>query len=64
MANIHIETDYPVALDSPDHVFPWGTARDNSVNLRFNQKVYRLFKREFLKVLDLGCSGEVLSAHA
>jgi SAM-dependent methyltransferase len=47
-----------VAIDSPDHLHPWGTRRDNSRNRRFNQKLYRLFNGlPTLRVLDLGCSG-------
>lgn len=59
MTGVCVETDYPVALDSPDHIIPWGTARDNSSNLRFNSKLYRLFDftNRYPKVLDLGCSG-------
>ena len=54
---IKIITDHPVAYTSPDYIMPWGTKRDNSVNPRFNQKLYNLFDGKFLKVLDLGCSG-------
>lgn len=57
--DIQVITEYPVAFDSPDHITPWGTARDNSSNKRFNQKLYRLysFLNRFPKILDLGCSG-------
>lgn len=53
---IKIITSKSVAFDSPDHVRPWGTARDNSVNLAFNRKLFWWF-RERPRVLDLGCSG-------
>ncbi len=56
---VFIETDAPIAWDSPDHVQPWGTAHDNSRNARFNTKLYRLYAnlgRPF-RVLDLGCAG-------
>lgn len=53
---IRVHTDYPIAIDSPDHYCPHGTARDNSSNPLFNQKVYRLFK-SLPRVLDLGCAG-------
>jgi len=54
-----VDTDYKVAIDSPDHIAPCGTAKDNSINLRFNRKIYRLYGTEGvgLRVLDLGCSG-------
>ncbi len=52
---ITLITDHPVALDSPDHLHPWGTKNDNSRNARFNEKLTRLVPN--LSVLDLGCSG-------
>lgn len=57
--NLSVYTEHPVAIDSPDYLTPWGTARDNSFNLRFNFKLLRLFQglNRFPKVLDLGCSG-------
>ena len=43
---------------SPDHFMPWGTKRDNSVNRRFNDKLYRLYPQaRELSILDMGCSG-------
>lgn len=54
---IEVRTEKRVAVDSPDHRAPWGTAQDNSTNHRFNEKVFRLFGRRWLQVLDLGCSG-------
>jgi SAM-dependent methyltransferase len=53
---ICIETDKPVAYDSPDHLEPWGTARDNSVNWRFNRKLFAYLSTG-VRVLDLGCAG-------
>jgi SAM-dependent methyltransferase len=47
-----------VAFQSPDHLMPWGTMRNNSVNRQFNYKLYNLYPRpEQLRILDLGCSG-------
>lgn len=54
---IKLRAEKLVAVDSPDHVNTWGTRRDNSKNERFNQKLYRLFQKDLIKVLDLGCSG-------
>lgn len=51
-----IITDTPVALTSPDHIEPWGTARDNNSNLDYIQEIENLFKKP-VKVMDLGCSG-------
>jgi hypothetical protein len=52
-----IETEKPVAYDSPDHLEPWGTARDNSTNPWFNRKLFTYIPAKRLRVLDLGCSG-------
>jgi tetratricopeptide (TPR) repeat protein len=52
-----LQTDKPVAVDSPDYLVPHGTKLDNSKNQLFNQKLYALFEGKPLYVLDLGCSG-------
>ncbi len=56
---IKVNTEKSVAYDSPDHLMPWGTSRDNSKNHYFNEKLYDLFSdlEHPLRVLDLGCSG-------
>ena len=52
------ETECPVAVESPDHKWPRGTAFDNSSNRNFNLKLYAHFNfRTDLRVMDLGCSG-------
>jgi SAM-dependent methyltransferase len=57
-AEIRFHCERDVAIDSTDHIFPWGTLRDNSYNRRFNRKLYNLFpKKKHIRVLDLGCSG-------
>lgn len=53
---IEVITDKPVAVDSPDHLFPLGTRQDNSRNERFNRKLREL-RGSPLRVLDLGCAG-------
>lgn len=50
-------TDRPVAIDSYDHIYPAGTLRDNSRNIEFNKKLYKLFSNKHLSILDLGCAG-------
>jgi len=55
--SIEVLTDKPVAFDSPDHLVPWGTMRDNSANLWFNVKLGQWIPLPSLRVLDLGCSG-------
>ena len=56
---VSLEAKSPVASASPDHLLPWGTKRDNSVNRRFNDKLYKLYPKygEQLRILDMGCSG-------
>src|SRR5690242_4199678 len=51
-----IETDHPIAYESPDHLTPWG-AWGNSGSDNFNLKLLRWLPVETLKVLDLGCAG-------
>ncbi len=53
-----VETDFPVAYQSDDHLHPHGTIRDNSRNYRFNLRLYRMLGyRKDLSLLDLGCAG-------
>jgi cyclopropane fatty-acyl-phospholipid synthase-like methyltransferase len=50
-------TEYPVAYDSPDHLYPWGTARDNTTDHGFIAEVEEYFGHKPLRILDIGCSG-------
>lgn len=53
-----VETNQPVAVESPDHKWPRGTQFDNSTNRNFNLKLYAYFNfRPEIRVMDLGCSG-------
>ena len=58
-----LETNFPIASFSKDHLDPKVAIYDNSRNLRFVEKIYSYFEvsqkkeRKFIKVLDLGCSG-------
>lgn len=53
-----VASDRPVAADSADHKWPHGTIHDNSINPRFNRKLYGYFgHRPDLALLDLGCAG-------
>lgn len=55
---ITIKTKYPVATDSPDHIFPWGTMRDNNTNSGYIKEVEEYFGLgNRLNILDLGCAG-------
>src|ERR1051325_2350118 len=59
LRKLRVRAEREVAYESPDHLIPWGTRRDNSRHRRFNQKLYQLFgeERPPIWVLDLGCSG-------
>jgi 2-polyprenyl-3-methyl-5-hydroxy-6-metoxy-1,4-benzoquinol methylase len=61
MNNITIKTNHPVAFDSPDHLMPWGTMRDNTTNLDFIEELQEFFQLNYdldkINFLDLGCSG-------
>ena len=51
---ITLETNYPVALESYDHIYPLGTMKDNHSNL----ELIRKFKNLNVKsLLDIGCAG-------
>jgi 2-polyprenyl-3-methyl-5-hydroxy-6-metoxy-1,4-benzoquinol methylase len=54
---ISISTQHPIAEYSPDHLYPFGTARDNSVNPAFNRKLYEVIPAVQVRLLDLGCAG-------
>ena len=55
-ADLH--TDYPIAFDSNDTMFPHGTVRDNTRCPRFIRKCEKVLGRDKdLRFLDLGCSG-------
>ena len=58
---IQLETKNPIAYESPDHLNPWGTSRDNSTNKKFVESMAKRIKSEnpggTLGALDLGCSG-------
>lgn len=56
-----IITDHPVAFESPDHIYPWGTRRDNTTDLGFIQEIEQYFNNRKIKTLDVGCSGGQLT---
>jgi 2-polyprenyl-3-methyl-5-hydroxy-6-metoxy-1,4-benzoquinol methylase len=61
MNNIKLETNHPIAYESPDHLMPWGTMRDNTTNPDFIEEIHEFFKLNYdldtFNFLDLGCSG-------
>lgn len=53
-----LRTDYPVAYNSMDHLYPWGTKNDNTRAPFFIRKCETLFPdKKCLHFADLGCSG-------
>lgn len=56
-----IITKNPVALESPDHLFPWGTAYDNNTSDGFISEVENYFSNKKISYLDIGCSGGQLA---
>ncbi len=51
------EAEKPVAIDTDDHVFPWGSGQDNTRSPRFVAACERHFPGRRLHYMDLGCSG-------
>lgn len=54
-------TDFKIALDSPDHLRPYGTKRDNHTNKKYIEEVENYFGLRKIKYLDLGCAGGQLA---
>lgn len=57
---ITLETSHPIAYESPDHIFPWGTKNDNSTNEGFINETLDFWEqrgKSKVNFLDLGCSG-------
>jgi hypothetical protein len=54
--NVTVNTEFPVAYDSPDHIDPAGAAHNNSRLPRFAYACEKLFDRP-VRALDLGCAG-------
>lgn len=58
LRHLIVRAEREIAYESPDHLVPFGTRRDNSTHRRFNKKLGELFGIDkSLWVLDLGCSG-------
>jgi len=56
-----VNTEHPVAIDSPDHIKPWGTKRDNHSSQEFiNEAMEFLNLDRAPKFMDIGCSGGAL----
>jgi cyclopropane fatty-acyl-phospholipid synthase-like methyltransferase len=53
---ITLETNHPVAIESPDHIAPVGTVNDNTTDSDYIAAVKKYFGRP-IKMMDLGCAG-------
>lgn len=53
---ISVQTQFPLAFESNDHIYPEGIYYDNWVNFDFVNQILRVFRRP-IKVLDIGCAG-------
>lgn len=51
-----IWTEHPIAIDSYDHIHPYGTKDDNSKNIDYVDELISIFGQD-MRYLDLGCSG-------
>ncbi len=56
MLKAKIITNYPVAYESEDHLFPHGTARDNTKNIVYVRELINRLGHD-MKYMDIGCSG-------
>ena len=56
MPLITLETEHPIAIDSPDHIAPAGTIVDNRTDQDYVKAVKDYFGKP-IKVLDMGCAG-------
>jgi hypothetical protein len=54
---VKVLTEHPVAVSSNDHIYPEGTALDNTRSPRFVTACENYFQKDSLKFLDIGCSG-------
>lgn len=54
---IQVVTQHKVAYDSPDHIQPHGTARDNFTSIPFIEEIENYYDFKKINFLDIGCSG-------
>lgn len=54
---IRLETEHPVAIESPDHLCPHGCIRDNYPSIGLMGEVTEYFGKNQIVMIDLGCAG-------
>jgi SAM-dependent methyltransferase len=57
MSVITLETNYPGALDSPDHLCPHGCILDNFASIGLMSEISEYFDDKQIVMIDLGCAG-------
>jgi len=55
--DVTVVTNKPVAIDSPDHIFPVGARQDNSTHPGYIAEVEAYFNNRQINVMDVGCAG-------
>jgi len=61
MKHYKVITDFPVAITSPDHIFPVGTKNDNSTHSGYIEEVESYFQNKKINIMDIGCAGGQLA---
>lgn len=54
---ITVKTDFPIAVDSADHIHPEGIYYDNSLHIPFVEQLEKYFPGEKINFMDIGCAG-------
>ena len=54
---ITVKTNKSIALDSLDHLYPFGVVRDNNSKIEYIREVKQYFNDKKINVMDLGCAG-------
>lgn len=54
---INLYTEHPIALDSQDHLNPYGCVQDSNSDKEYIKEIKTYFNNKKIKVLDIGCAG-------
>ncbi len=54
---VTLVTDFPVAINSLDHIHPWGTKNDNHTSQGLIEEVETYFGNRKINFMDMGCAG-------
>ena len=60
--SVKVHTEFPLAVDSPDHTNPYGVISNNNSNPAYINEVKQHFNDVTISVLDLGCAGGAIVA--